>query len=136
MITTVCKHLVPEGQRTNHVAKLFGHLFPLRLEPFVYRVTEQLSPDYHGGFWEFFALCNGGFYMAPQADTMFVVSCENGYQGKLSSDALGITACLYAYSNLSFGDDEFAQTCARHYHWLRDYAMDHSEVGAILGATD
>lgn len=43
----------------------------------------------------------------------------------------------YAYSNLSFTDgNAFAQTCARQYHLLRDYAMDHAEVGAILGATD
>lgn len=136
MITTVCKHLVPEHQRSSHVAKLFGHHFPLRLEPFVYGITERLAELYHGGYWSFFALCNGGFYMAPLEDTMFNVRCENGFEGKLSADALGITACLYAYSNLSFGQGEFAQTCAQQYHLLRDYAMDHAEVGAILGATD
>jgi hypothetical protein len=136
MITTICKHLVPEHQRSCHVAKLFGHSFPMRLEPFVFRITELLSPDYRGGYWAFFALCNGGFYMAPQDDTMFNVRCENGFEGKLSADALGVTACLYAYSNLSFGDGEFAQTCAQQYHLLRDYALDHSEAGAILGATD
>ncbi len=136
MVTTICKHLVPAEHRSCHVAKLFGHHFPLRLEPFVFAITERLSSDYLGGYWEFFALCNGGFYMAPQSDTIFSVSCENGFEGKLSADALGITACLYAYSNLSFGDGEFAQTCARQYHLLRDYAMDHTEVGAILGAID
>ena len=136
MITTICKHLVPDEHRMSHVAKLFGVHFPMRLEPFVYGITERLAKQYHGGYWQFFALCNGGFYMAPQTDIMFAVSCENGYQGKLSADALGITACLYAYSNLSFGGEDFAQTCARHYHWLRDYAMDHNEASAILGATD
>ena len=137
MVTTICKHLVPEHQRSSHVAKLFGHHFPMRLEPFVFGITERLSSDYVGGYWEFFALCNGAFYMAPQSDTFFNVSCENGFEGKLSADALGITACLYAYSNLSFTDgDAFAKTCAQQYHLLRDYAMDHAEVGAILGATD
>jgi hypothetical protein len=136
MIKIVCNHLVPEHQRSSHVAKLFGHHFPLRLEPFVFAITERLAKQYSGGYWSFFALCNGGFYMAPQSDTMFNVSCENGFEGKLSADALGITACLYAYSNLSFGGGEFAQKCAQQYHLLRDYAMDHSEVGAIFGAID
>ena len=55
----------------------------------------------------------------------------------LSADALGITVCLYAYSNLSFsGPDAFADVCFDHYHWLREYMLEHPEVGEILGATD
>lgn len=97
----------------------------------------MLSPDYNGGFWHFHALSSAGFYMAPQSDAMFHVVCENGYEGELSADALGITACLYAYSNLSFMRIEpLAEACARQYHLLRDYAMDHAEVEAILRAID
>jgi hypothetical protein len=75
-----------------------------------------------------------GFYMAPNSDEVFHVTCDNMFKGDLSGDALGITACLYAYSNLSFGHGGFAQECARHYHLLREYMMDHPEVKAILGA--
>ena len=89
-----------------------------------------------GGYWEFYSLSNCGFYMAPKSDSIFHVSCENGFEGNLSADALGITACLYAYSHLSFSDDDFAETCARHYHLLREYMLEHSEVGGILGAID
>lgn len=127
---------IAEGQRINHTAELFGINFALRLEPFVYGITEKLAKEYRGGYWHFHHLSNGGFYMAPAADTPFHVSCENGFEGELAADALGIVACLYAYSHLSFGEGEFAQTCAEHYHLLREYVLEHPEVDAILGAVD
>ena len=93
--------------------------------------------DYDGGYWEFYTLSNGGFYMSPSSDSTFHVSCENGFEGDLSADALGIVACLYAYSNLSFGDTgEFAETCASQYHLLRDFMLEHDEVRGILRAVD
>lgn len=75
--------------------------------------------------------------MAPDDDTLYSVSCENGFEISMTGEALGITACLYAYSRLSFSvDAEVSGLCARHYHLLRDFMMDHGEVGAILGAID
>jgi hypothetical protein len=108
----------------------------MRLEPFIYSITASIAREYNGGYWEFYALSNGGFYMAPNSDMLFNVSCENGFEGNLTADALGITACLYAYSNLSFSGDEFAETCAQQYHWLREYMLGHPEAGAILRAID
>jgi hypothetical protein len=99
-------------------------------------MAEHLSSQYNGGYWQFHALSNGGFYMAPRLDTIFDVSCENGFEGKLSADALGIAACLYAYSHLSFGDGDFAETCGTQYHLLREYMFEHAEVRAILTTTD
>jgi hypothetical protein len=99
-------------------------------------MAEHLSSQYNGGFWQFHEISNGGFWMSPRADTIFDVSCENGFEGKLSADALGIAACLYAYSHLSFSDGEFAATCGTQYHLLREYMFEHAEVRAILAATD
>ena len=135
--TTVTRELVPEDQRLIITEKLFGVHFPLQLEPFIYTITERLSKDYTGGYWEFWTLSNGGFYMAPAGNGHFHVRCENQFEGDLSADALGITVCLYAYSNLSFsGPDAFADICNGQYHWLREFMFEHPEVGAILGATD
>jgi hypothetical protein len=117
--------------------ELFGVWFPTRIEPVVFTFAERLSSDYKGGYWEFHTLSNGGFYMAPAGDRVYHVICENQFEGDLSADALGITACLYAYSNLSFsGPDAFADICFDQNHWLREYLMEHPEVGEILGATD
>ena len=136
MNTTITRQLVKDNDRVNHTAGIFGVHFPMRLEPFVYSVTDSIANEYNGGYWEFYSLSNGGFYMAPVSDSIFHVSCDNGFEGNLSADALGITACLYAYSHLSFSDDDFAETCAQQYHWLREYMLEHFEVRGILGAID
>lgn len=127
---------VAVDQRINITADLFGAYFPLRLEPYVFSVTSQLSEDYSGGYWQFFNVGNGGFYMAPDSDRKFQVISENGYEGFMSADALGITGCLYAYSHLSFGEGDFSDTCARQYHLLRDYMFEHPEAKEILRAID
>ena len=132
----ITRKLVPEDLRIAVTAELFGLNFPLRLEPFVYGITERLSKDYRGGFWDFYQLSNGGFYMCPHSDKAFRVCAENGFEGQLSADALGITACLYANSTLSFNGDAFAELCAEQYHLLREYMYGHAEVGSILQAID
>ena len=134
--TTVNRELVPEDQRLAITEKLFGIHFPLKLEPVIYGITDRMAQEYSGGYWEYFQTSNGGFYMAPASNVHFEVACLNQYKGTLSADALGITACLYAYSNLSFENGRFARVCACHYHRLREFMMDHVEVRAILGATD
>jgi hypothetical protein len=135
--TTVSRMLVPEDRRLAVIADLFGTWFPMRIEPVVFTFAERLSKDYTGGYWEFYTLSNGGFYMAPSTDRSFHVICQNQFEGDLSADAFGITVCLYAFSNLSFsGPDAFADVCFDHYHWLREYMMEHPEVREILGATD
>jgi hypothetical protein len=136
MDTTITRQLVADDQRINHTANLFGAYFPLQLEPFVYAMTSRLSEDYSGGYWHFYTLSNGAFFMAPDSDGQFQVISENGYECLMSADALGITACLYAYSNLSFGQGEFADVCARHYHWLREYMFGHGEAASILRIID
>ena len=104
---TIYRDRVPDDLRVVHTAALFGAEFPRRLEPTVFTMAERLSPDYRGGYWLFYGLSNGGFYMAPDSEAIHVVRSENGFVGPMSSDALGITACLYAYSHLSFGDGAF-----------------------------
>jgi hypothetical protein len=132
----ITRQLVAEDQRTNVTADLFGVYFPLQLEPFIFSMASRLSEDYCGGYWLFYTLDTGGFYMAPDSDGLFQVASENGWEGFMSADAFGITVCLYAYSNLSFGSGQFAETCAEQYHLLREYMMDHAEARAILAATD
>ena len=132
----ITRELVPEDQRLAITEQLVGMAFPLQLEPVVYGITDRMAEEYTGAYWKFYTLSNGGFYMAPAEDRIFHVRCQNMYEGDLSADALGITACLYAYSNLSFSLSDIAREYARHYHLLREYSMEHPEVLEILGATD
>ena len=132
-----CCHPLVGPQRVDYPASLFGAVdFPFRVEPAIFDIAGQLSADYDGGLWELYALSSGGFYMAPRSDEVFTVRCENGFEGRMSACALGITACLYAFSHLSFGGDRLAQVCAEQYHLLREHMLDHREVAAILAAID
>ena len=132
----ITRRTLAEGERADFVHALFGLHFPLKLEPTICTIANRLAEEYRGGFWQFYALPGSGFYMAPDADHDYRVSCANGFEGELSADAFGITVCLYAYSHLSFGDGAFAEVCGAQYHLLREYVMDHPEVGAILAAID
>ena len=106
----ITRQLVAEHQRTHATADLFGVYFPLQLEPFIFSMASRLSEDYGGGYWDFYRLSgNNGFYMAPDSDGKFQVISENGWEGFMSADAFGITVCLFAYSNLSFGSGQFAE---------------------------
>ena len=133
----VARSLICEDQRLAHVEKLFGFHFPLQLEPFIYGITDRMAEAYSGGYWQFYTLDNGGFYAAPASDQVYKVSCDNYFTGELSADALGITACLYAYSLCSFSKDKvFGRMCADHYHRLRAYMFGHDEAASILRAID
>ena len=136
-IEQVVAYPVPEDERLEHIAHTFGARFPLQIEPLIYVLTAELAPAYNGGFWDFYALSNGGFYMAPSSDEDFAVICENGFVGTLSSDALGVAATLCAFSHLSFsGNESLARLCSEKFHQLRDFMMDHPEAEKILRATD
>lgn len=133
---TITRRTLAEGERADFVHALFGLDFPFKLEPTMFSIADRLAEDYNGGFWQFHALGNGGFYMAPDVDHDFEVACDNGFEDTMSADALGVTTCLYAYSALSFGEGAFAEVCGEQYHQLREYALDHPEAAAILAAID
>jgi hypothetical protein len=103
----VTRQIVPEASRMDTVDKLFGLQYVLKLEPLVFQFAENLAESYDYGYWAFYCLDSGGFYMAPLGDAsgtdiVYNVSCPNGFDGQMTADALGIVACLYAYSHLSF----------------------------------
>ena len=132
----VTRHLVPEDQEMGVAEDIFGDLFFLQLEPMIYEIAERIAQDYQNHqFWRYFKLSNGGLYLKPEEDRVYAVSCANGFHGDLSSDALGITACLYAYSHCSFSRDErFGPKCGDHYHLLRSYMMDHAEAAQMTSS--
>jgi len=142
MDTSIQRVVWPEHQRMATVNQTFGLLWPLYIEPLIFHLADTLAADYNGGLWLFYTLPDTGdgtgFYIAPDIDADFdVVSFGNQWEGTLSADALGITCCLTAYSNLSFSKNKaLGSLMAQHYHRLREYMFSHPEVQAILGATD
>lgn len=130
--------IVNEERRLQMLPKHFGRSMML-VEGAIYNFARLLCKKYDGGFWQFFELSNGGFYMAPDLPGQLEVSwSDNYYSGTMSADAFGITVCLFAFSHLSFQLDNtpHGEKVAEHYLLLRDYAADHKEAGAIFAATD
>lgn len=133
----VVAYPVPEDERLQYITDNFGARFPLQIEPLIYVLTAELAPAYDGGYWDYYILDNNGFYMAPSTDETFAVVCPNGFAETMTSEALGITSCLFAFSHLSFsGNENQAQICAEKYHLLKDYMIDHPEAGKISRAID
>jgi Antirestriction protein len=56
-----------------------------------------------GGWWNFYDLSNGGCYLAPGGvETFHLKVMGNGFDGRLSANATGITVTLFALSHLAF----------------------------------
>jgi hypothetical protein len=105
------------------------------LESAIYDFMAVHARTYRGGVWKFFELSNGGFYMAPVGEGTFDVHIEgNGFEGVMSADAAGLTACLFAFSHLSFRIQ--SDSLVNHFYQLRDFALEHAEASAILAAID
>ena len=88
-LSLVTRELVPESRRMAITGKYFGLHFPLQIEPVVYGITERMATDYKGGYWDFYTLSNGGFYMAPSGDDIFHVTCDNMFEGTALSGRAG-----------------------------------------------
>jgi hypothetical protein len=133
-LTKIDAREVPSDERLQIFPRHFDRHM-LTVEYAVYDFMRKLANQYSGGYWNYFELSNGGFYMAPAHDTHFNVCVDtNGFEGPMSADAAGITACLFALSHLSFQIEH--ESIAEHYHRLRDFALDHAEASVILAAID
>ena len=129
--------LVAEGDRITCIEDIFGILFPMRIEPFIYSITEHISGDYNGGYWHYNTINNGGFYMYPESGEMFHVICSNGFIGDVTGEVLGVSACMYAYSHLSFSEDQqLSALCSNHYYLLREYVYGMDQVDVVMAICD
>lgn len=124
---------VPERARMSALPKHFGR-YMLIVEHCIYDFMAQFARGYSGGYWRMFELSNGGFYMSPPEETYELRIDSNGFRGRMSADAAGITVCLFAFSHLSF--DYATDIFPRHFHRLREHALDHPEASVIFEAID
>lgn len=133
MMTRIEAHPIPEHNRIEALPRHFGRHM-LTVERHIYDFMARFARAYSGGCWRFFELGNGGFYMSPPDDAYEIQIDINGFRGCMSADAAGITVCLFTFSQLSFEDA--TDIFAKHFHWLRDFALDHAEAGVIFQALD
>lgn len=128
--------LVGDEQRLDFLPEFFGANLMLVGESYVYNFMGWLSTaDYKGGYWNFYKLTNGGFYLAPHMSKKLRLSwAGNGYEGVVSADAAGVIATLFALGLLAerYSDERLVDL----YHHLRDYVAFHPESSEIYAAID
>ena len=133
-LVTVSSRRVPVRSRLNTLPRHFGRLMMI-VEHAVMDVMGELSSAYEGGYWEFYELSNGGFYMAPTSpERLMLLSQGSGNEGELTADASGIVACLFALNRVwaTYQNDDLAN----HYHWLLAFAREHAEWDTIAHIID
>lgn len=131
--------MVDEKRRSKFLPHWFTPRHFLRGEGAVYDWLSRLCPAYDGGYWEFFELSNGGFYMAPRSSATFRLSVDtNGYSGEVSADAAGIIATLFALNGLMWrvGPGPDVNLLVDRYEALIEFARQHCESEDINRAID
>ena len=105
------------------------------LEHTIYDMLSMMSDDYDSGFWDYFRLSNGGFYMAPKiSGSLRMFGPENGFKGEVCANTAGIIATAMAYSHLSFRHR--GECFARAYELLSCFIFQQPDAGIIRAALD
>ncbi|HCR3196678.1 TPA: antirestriction protein [Morganella morganii] len=107
-----------------------------RLEGDIFKMMDNLCDIYHGAFWEFSMLTNGGAFIWPDMieTSLPMVNPHNGNDAELSPEAAGIAVCLITYSLWSFKTE--SPEMVEYFYQLRDYALQHEECAAIFRLID
>jgi hypothetical protein len=95
---------------------------------------QRIVPEFRAGYWHFFELSNGGFYMAPDIDAAQARSLTSAQLRQMTAEAVGIAACLLAFRELSSQIQNGVM--ARHYFQLREFATGHAEANEIFAVVD
>lgn len=141
--TSIVRTEVPEDERINFLPKHVGGYY-LLLEQAMFNCASDICDGYEGGFWSYYELSNGGWYLAPdlgsRGNELDVVVASNGYSGQMTDDALGLVVTITIVNHLMWdihlNDEPMARRLSDTYYLLRDYAAEHPEAAAIYGAID
>lgn len=112
---------VADTDRSEFLFKHFG-VSMVRVEMMVYAEMDRLCEAYNGGYWEFYELSNGGFYMAIDSDEPIrVVNGMNYSDEEMSLHSACLTACLFIWNKLcwAFPNNE---AYTKSYYALHEYA--------------
>ena len=131
---TIIATQIPEEKRMAFLPRFIGNRM-LTFENAVYTFADRFCATYKGGYWRFYELSNGGFYLAPQTRSPLSISVEsNGFEGDLSADGFGVVCTLFALNALLWSAPD--EVTEKRYYALRDYADQHPDAAEIYGAID
>lgn len=133
---TITMTVVPNSKRPAFLPEKTSAAY-LAFETALYGIADNLSRDYDGGYWEFCELSNGGFYCCRDTEDDFDCVSSNGFECRMSADAFGITATLFALNCAMDGQSGATlEKLVDGYYRLRDYAAGHEEAARIFRMID
>lgn len=134
MTTIITSHLINDKQRLSFLPKHFGSQMIVG-ERGIYKALSIMCSSYNGGYWNFYDLSNGGFYLAPDMDGLLPIFVEsNGYDGEVSADAAGIISTICVLNQRCWKTE--SEKTINQYYLLRDYIEFHKEASEIYKAID
>jgi len=134
-MTTIEKLPVSGRARSDFLPRHFGRSASVLVEAHIYAQLGRLCKAYQGGLWNFYELSNGGGFMAPDSSqSLRLANEDNDSSEEVSAEAAGVIACLYTFSALAFRPG--MAHIGEHFHWLREFALEHPECAAILALID
>ncbi|EQB4331627.1 antirestriction protein [Providencia stuartii] len=128
---------VPSQQCTHFWQTHFGNVKGFStFEVVIFTTMGQFCEDYHGGYWEYCTLSNGGAFIYPDLnqEELTLFNPHNGNEANVSCEAAGIAVCLMMYSLWSFQTE--SDILVDRFYQLRDYAAQHPERSAIFHLID
>lgn len=128
------KTLIPDADRPGFLSGFLADN-EFRFEALAYSLMDHYCEAYRRGYWHFYALSNGGMFMAPDSAKPFCLVNEVNYcDAVLSAEAAGIGVTLCALNVLCFGgrNDRIVEL----YYALSDFAVEHPERRAIFAFID
>ena len=133
---TITMTVVPNSKRPAFLPEKTSAAY-LAFETALYGIADNLSRYYDGGYWEFCELSNGGFYCCRDTEDDFDCVSSNGFECRMSADAFGITATLFALNCAMDGQSGATlEKLVDGYYRLRDYAAGHEEAARIFRMID
>lgn len=122
-------------QMVDMQAKIWGINF-MSIEGNLSTAARKTCPDYDGGSWALITddAETTGFMYPTGADTYAVGVATNGYDNPaMSSVAFGAALTIMVTNHMSWvyherGQDNAAQTMAKHYERVRDFVFDLSDA--------
>ena len=131
---TITKTKCPDDKRLDFLPDQVGNHF-LRYENLTYNFMRKACNDYGGGFWDYYSLSNGGFYMVFNTEKSLKMIWEDNYfDAEMSADAAGISISLLAQN--AFAWEVEPEKFTTKYHALLDYAAQHEEAALIYRFID
>lgn len=138
-MTAIAKTRLDGASRQSALTQYFG-VRAVQFEMCVFTLMDRYCPDYAGGYWDFYSLDNGGFFMSLSDNSRLrIMNMDNGFGGRMSPEAASIGVNLIAINRLQWSENLTHKSAAHLtglFDKLRDYAFQRDEAALIARFID